>query len=180
MSEVKPETGTPRLFYSKPVNDKGGPCHAHDCDHRSGCVLQLEKTAAHKRWKSSDRSGSFQVYRHLWSLWQTPSLRERMSHKKNVRVTNTNGRRLNARNPKQPPELPRMGTRVVKEEARRVAPAEPPTPSGAHQRPLLLPPLPMLTPRSAHRGITPPLRGLTPRRGDWPGRPSPSWLQGLM
>ena len=43
MSEVKHETGTPPLFYCKPVNDKGGPCHAPDCNHRSGCVLQLKR-----------------------------------------------------------------------------------------------------------------------------------------
>ena len=41
MNEVKPETDTPPLFYCKPVHDKGGPCHAPACDHRSGCVLQL-------------------------------------------------------------------------------------------------------------------------------------------
>ena len=39
MSEVKPEAGAPPLFYCKPGNDKGGPCHAPDCNHRSGCVL---------------------------------------------------------------------------------------------------------------------------------------------
>ena len=43
MNEVKPETGTPPLFYCKPVNDKGGPCHAPDCDHRRGCMLQLNR-----------------------------------------------------------------------------------------------------------------------------------------
>ena len=43
MSEVKPEAGASPLFYCKPVNDKGGPCHAPDCDHRSGCVLQLKR-----------------------------------------------------------------------------------------------------------------------------------------
>ena len=43
MNEVKPETGSPPLFYCKPVDDKGGPCHAHDCDRRSGCVLQLKR-----------------------------------------------------------------------------------------------------------------------------------------
>ena len=43
MSEVKPETGAPPLFYCKPVNDDGGPCHALDCDHRSGCVLQVKR-----------------------------------------------------------------------------------------------------------------------------------------
>ena len=43
MNEVKPDAGTPPLFYCKPVNDKGGPCHASDCDHRSGCMLQMER-----------------------------------------------------------------------------------------------------------------------------------------
>ena len=42
MMEVTPEAGTPPLFYCKPDNDKGGPCHAPDCDHRSGCMLQMK------------------------------------------------------------------------------------------------------------------------------------------
>ena len=43
MNEVKPEAGTPPLFFCKPVNDKGGPCHAPDCDLRSGCMLQMKR-----------------------------------------------------------------------------------------------------------------------------------------
>ena len=42
MNEVKPDAGTLPLFYSKPVNDKGGPCHAPDCEHRSSCMLQMK------------------------------------------------------------------------------------------------------------------------------------------
>ena len=79
-----------------------------------------------------------------------------------------------------PTRNPRMGIRVVKEVARGVAKVDPLTPRGAHQRPLLLPLLQKETPRSAHRGTTPPLRGITPRRGDWPGWLSPSWLQWWM
>ena len=79
-----------------------------------------------------------------------------------------------------PTRNPRMGIKVVKEVARGVAKVDPLTPRDADQRPLLLLLLPQVTPRSAHRGITLPLRGNTPRRGDWPGRPSPSWLQGWM
>ena len=112
------------------------------------------------------------MYHRLWLLLQT-SLYENECHIKSVGVTNTNGRRLNAKRPKHPPKLPRMGIRVVKEEAREVARVETPTPRGAHWRPLFLPLLPMVTPRSAHRGITRPMKGLTPRRGDWPGWPSP-------
>ena len=56
MNEVKPETGSPPLFYCKPVTDKGAPCHAPDCDHRSSCMLQMkrqqhtkdEKTVTHQ------------------------------------------------------------------------------------------------------------------------------------
>ena len=43
MNEVKPDAGTPPLFYCKPVNDKGGPCHAPDCDQRSSCMLQMKR-----------------------------------------------------------------------------------------------------------------------------------------
>ena len=52
MSEVRPETGTPAFFYCKPVNDNGGPCHAPDCDHRSGCVLQLKRQQHSKDGKT--------------------------------------------------------------------------------------------------------------------------------
>ena len=43
MNEVNPDAGTRPLFYCKPVNDKGGPCHASDCDHRSSCMLQMKR-----------------------------------------------------------------------------------------------------------------------------------------
>ena len=179
MNEVKPETGTPPLFYCKPVNDKGRPCHAPDCDVRSGCMLQMKRHQHTKDGKTVTNQDHFRCtitcgycgkHRHY----------EDECHIKNVKVRNTNGRRLNGRRPKHPPELPRMGIRMVKEQARGVARVETPTPRGAHQRPLLLPLLPVLTSRSAHMGITPPVRGLIPRRGDWPGWPSPSWLQGWM
>ena len=38
-----PLLSTPPLFYCKPVNDNGGPCHASDCDHRSSCMLQMKR-----------------------------------------------------------------------------------------------------------------------------------------
>ena len=43
MNEVPTDAGTPPLFYCRPVNDKGGPCHASDCDLRSGCMLQMKR-----------------------------------------------------------------------------------------------------------------------------------------
>ena len=60
MSEVKPETGGPPLFYCKPVNDKGRPCHAPDCDHRSGCVLQLERQQHTKDGKAVTHQDHFE------------------------------------------------------------------------------------------------------------------------
>ena len=59
MSEVKPETSAPPLFYSKPVNDKGGPCHAPDCDHCSGCVLQLKRQQHTKDGKTVTHQDHF-------------------------------------------------------------------------------------------------------------------------
>ena len=34
----------PNLLYCHPTDDKGGPCHAPDCDGRSACMLQLKRT----------------------------------------------------------------------------------------------------------------------------------------
>ena len=51
MNEVKPEAGTPPLFYCKPVNDKGGPCHAPDCDQSSSCMLQMKRQQHTKNGK---------------------------------------------------------------------------------------------------------------------------------
>ena len=52
MKEVKPDAGTPPVFYCKAVNDKGGPCHAPDCDHRSTCMLQMKQQQHFKDGKT--------------------------------------------------------------------------------------------------------------------------------
>ena len=104
---------------------------------------------------------------------------------RNARVTNSSVRRRSARRTRRPPEIPRMGIKV-KEVARGVVRLDPLTPRGAHQRPLLRlllllhPLLPQVSPRSAPKGITLPLRGIILRRGAWPGWPRPSWLQEWM
>ena len=36
--------GAPNLFYCRPMDDKGGPCHAPECDGLSTCMLQLKRT----------------------------------------------------------------------------------------------------------------------------------------
>ena len=59
MNEVKPDAGTPPLFYCRPVNDKGGPCHASDCDLRSGCMLQMKRQQHTKDGKTVTHQDHF-------------------------------------------------------------------------------------------------------------------------
>ena len=59
MNEVKPDAGTPPLLYCKPVNDKGRPCHAPDCDHRSSCMLQMKQQQHSKDWKTVTHQDHF-------------------------------------------------------------------------------------------------------------------------
>ena len=59
MNEVKPDAGTPPLFYCKPVIDKGGPCHAPDCDHRSSCMLQMKRQQHSKDGKTVTHQDHF-------------------------------------------------------------------------------------------------------------------------
>ena len=59
MNEVKPDAGTPPLFYCKPVNDNGGPCHAPDCDHRSSCMLHMKRQQHSKNGKTVTHQDHF-------------------------------------------------------------------------------------------------------------------------
>ena len=59
MNEVKPEASTPPLSYCKPVNDKGGPSHAPDCDHRSGRMLQMKRQQHTKDGKAVTHQDHF-------------------------------------------------------------------------------------------------------------------------
>ena len=184
MNEVQPDAGTPPLFYCKPVNDKGGPCHASDCDLRSGCMLQMKRQQHTKDGKQVTHQDASGVPSPVVTVANVVTTRTNATSR-NARVTNSSVRRRSARRPRRPPEIPRMGIKV-NEVARGVAKLDPLTPRGAHQRlllhPVLLlhPLLPQVSPRSAPKGITLPLRGIFPRRGAWPGWPSPSWLQGWM
>ena len=59
MNEVNPDAGTPPLFYCKPVNDKGGHCHASDCDHCSSCMLQMKRQQYTKDGKTVTHQDHF-------------------------------------------------------------------------------------------------------------------------
>ena len=59
MKEVKREAGTSPLFFCKPVNDKGGPYHAPDCDLRRGCMLQIKRQQHTKDQKTVTHQDHF-------------------------------------------------------------------------------------------------------------------------
>ena len=46
LTETPPSKGkgAPNLLYCRHTDDKGGPCHAPDCDGQSSCMLQLKRT----------------------------------------------------------------------------------------------------------------------------------------
>ena len=168
MNQVKPDAGTPPLFYCKPFNDKGGPWHAPDCDHRSSCMLQMKRQQQSKDGKTVTHEDHFRCTITCGYCGKRRHY-EDQCHIKKCESDKLARHEAECRRTKHSPETPRMGIKLVKEVAREVAKVDPLAPKDAHQRPLLLPLLPKVTPRSAHRGITPPLRGTTPRRGDWPG-----------
>ena len=59
MNEVKPEARKPPLFDFKPVNDKGGPCHSPDCDHRCSCMRQMKREQHSKDGKTVTHQDHF-------------------------------------------------------------------------------------------------------------------------
>ena len=174
MNEVKPDAGAPPLFYCKPVNDKGRPCHAPDYDQRSSCMLQMKRQQHTKDGKPVTHQEHFRCTITCGYCGKHCHYEDECHIKKRE---SDKLRRQQARRQKAQTltKNPQNGEKGVKEVARGVAKVDPLTPRGAHQRlllhPLLLPHplLPQVIPRSAQRGITLPLRGITLRRGDWPG-----------
>ena len=59
MNEIKPDADIPPLFYCKPVIDKGGLCHAPDCDQRSSCMLQMKPQQHSKDGKTVTHQDHF-------------------------------------------------------------------------------------------------------------------------
>ena len=61
MTETTPSNskGAPKLFYCRPTDHKGGPCHAPDCDGRSACMLQLKRTQKTKDGEEVKHQGHF-------------------------------------------------------------------------------------------------------------------------
>ena len=161
----------PLCFTVSQSTTKGGPCHAPDCDDRSSCMLQMKREQHSKDGKAVTHRDHFRCTITCGYCGKCCHYEDECHIKKREsdKVKRQEAERQKTRTPTRNPQ---NGAKVVKEVVRGVAKVDPLTPRGAHQRPLLLPLLPQVTPRSAHRGITLPLRGITPRRGDWPGWPS--------
>ena len=179
MNEVKPDAGTPPLFYCKPVNDKGAPCLAPDCDHRSSCMVPIKRQQHSKDGKTVTHQDQFRCTITCGYCGKRRASEDECHIKKREsdKVKRQEAERQKTQTPTRNPQ---NGDKGDKGSGKWVAKVDPLTPRGAHQGPLLLPLPPQVTPRSVHRGITLSLRGITPRRGDWPGWPSPSWLQRWM
>ena len=168
MSEVKPETGTPPLFYSKPINDKGGPCHAPDCDHHSGCVLQLKRQQHTKDGKTLTHQDHFRCNITSGYYGKRPHYEDKCHIKK--RESDKHERQEAERQkPQTPTRTLQTGDKGGKGEGRGGGKGGTPNPQRRSSAPKT-----SLSPAAA------PLRGLTPRRGNWPGWPSLSWLLALM
>ena len=58
VGQMKASFTTSTLF-CKPVSGKGGPCHAPDCDHCTGCVLQLKRQQHTKDGKTVTHQDHF-------------------------------------------------------------------------------------------------------------------------
>ena len=79
-----------------------------------------------------------------------------------------------------PTRTPRIGDKGGKGAGKGGGKGGPPNPQRRSSVPAATPPPAEGDPKKRPQGNPPPLRGITPRRGDWPGWPSPSWLQGWM
>ena len=175
MSEIKLEAGAAPVFYCKPVNDKGGQCHAPDCDQRSGCVLQQKGQQHTKDWKTVTHQDDFRCTITCGYRGKRRHYEYECHIKK--RETDKHKRQEAERQKAQTPtRTPQNGDKGGEGGGMGGGKGGTPTPRSRFSLPLLLLPLKLLPQRNAQRGITPPLWGLTPRRGDWPGRPSLSWL----
>ena len=61
LTETPPSKGkgSPNLFYCRPTDDKGGPCHAPDCDGQSACMLQLKRPQNTKDGQETNHQDHF-------------------------------------------------------------------------------------------------------------------------
>ena len=139
MNELKPDTGVPALFYVKPVNDKGGPRHAPDCDHRSGCVLQLNRQQHTKNAKAVKYHDHFRCTI-TCGFCGGGCHYEDECHIKRHESNKLKRQEAERQRNQTPSKTPKKGDKGGKSEAKGLAGMEPRTitPRGAPQHPLRL------------------------------------------
>ena len=179
MNEVKPEAGVPPLLYCKRVNDKGGPCHAPDCNRRSGCMPQLKRQQHTGDGKTVNHQDHFRCTI-TCSFCGKPRHYADKCHKRRRKSGKLKRPEAERQKGQTPSKGPKNGDKGGKGGGKGAAKDW--TPNDDPQRRSLAPatwPSPArLTERSVRRGIRPPQSSLTPRRGDWPVWPNRSWLRG--
>ena len=158
MNEVKPETGSPPLFYCKPVNDKGGPCHAPDCDHRSSCMRQMKRQQHVKDGKTVTHQDHFRCTITCGYCGKRRHYEDECHLKK--RESDKLKRQEAERQKNQTPtRTPQNGDKGGKGRGKGGGKGGTPNLRGAHQRPLLLPLLPKVTPKKRPQGDNASLEG---------------------
>ena len=165
MTETHPTKGkgAPYLFYCRPTDDKGRPCHALDSDGRSACMLQLKRTQKTKdgqedkhqdHCRSTITCGYCAKRRHYENECHIKR-RESEKHKKAEEEQRKNaGKGVDLRRGGLTLEALRVRVTPVEDEGRLVE-EEHPTPhlrlSRAVQKGLPLPPQALLAPTRAAR-----------------------------
>ena len=140
MKEFKPDAGTPSLFYCKSVNDKGGPCHAPDCDHRSSCMLQMKRTQHTKDGKPLTHQDHFRCTNTCGYCGKRRHYEDEC-HIKKRESDKLKRQEADRQKTQTPTKNPPNGDKGGKEGGKGGGKGGPLTPRNAHQRPLL-PPLP--------------------------------------
>ena len=66
--------GTPNLFYCRPTDDKGGPCHAPGCDRAKCKHASTEAHTEKQRWSGGEAPRPFPLHDKVRILWQKGAL----------------------------------------------------------------------------------------------------------
>ena len=175
MNEVKPGADTPPLFYCKPVNDKRGPSLAPDCDHRSSCMLQMTRQQHTKDGKPVTHQDHFRCTITCGYCGKRRHY-ENEYHIKKRGSDKLKRQEVERQKTQTPTRSPPNGDKGGKGGGK----GGPPNPQRRSSAPAATPPLAAGDPKKRPQGDNASPEGITPRRGDWPGWPSPSWLQGWM
>ena len=179
MNEVKPDAGTPPLFYCKAVNDKGGPCDAPDCDHRSGCMLQMKRQQHSKDGKIMTLQDHFRCTITCGYCGKRRHYEDEC-HIKKCESDKLKRQEAERQKNQTPTRDPRNGDKGGKGGGKGGGEGGPPNPQRRSAAPAATPPPAESDPKKRPQGdnASPEGNNCKKRRLAWMS--SPSWLQGWM